>query len=109
MRMARRDRIKIQSVEDIQHILRQHIPALSEKYGIQSLELFGSYVRGEQKRGSDIDILVEFHPNRSLTLFTFVRLEQELSDLLGMKVDLVEKGSLKPGLRNRIIQEAVPI
>lgn len=107
--MARRDLIKIQSLEDIRHILRQHIPALSEKYGIQSLELFGSYVRGEQKRGSDIDILVEFHPNRSLTLFTFVGLEQELSDLLGMKVDLVEKRSLKPGLRNRIVHEAIPL
>ena len=102
-------RKKVGSIDDIQRILREHIAELSEKYGIQSLELFGSYVRGEQKRGSDIDILVEFGQGRSPTLFSFVALEQELTDLLGGKVDLVEKRSLKPVLRHRILHEAVPI
>lgn len=100
---------KVQAVEDIRRILQDHIGALSKKYGIKSLELFGSYVRGEQKRGSDIDILVEFHEGQPITLFAFVGLEQEISDLLGMKVDLVEKRSLKPGLKNRIVHEAVPL
>ena len=68
-----------------------------------------SYVRGEQKRNSDIDILVEFCQGTFPTLFSFVALEQELTDLLGVKVDLVEKRTLKPGLRNRILHEAVPI
>lgn len=100
---------KYQAVDDIRRTLQDHIGGLSEKYGIKSLELFGSYVRGEQKRRSDIDILVEFDQGRSPTLFSFVALEQELTDLLGVKVDLVEKCTLKPGLRNRIVHEAVPL
>jgi len=101
--------MKVRSIEEIRCVLREHIAELSRKYRILSLELFGSYVRGEQKRSSDIDILVEFSQGRSPTLFSFIALEQELTDLLGVKVDLVEKRTLKPGLRNRILHEAVPI
>lgn len=87
--------------------LRQYFPQLKEKYHINTLELFGSYVRGEQTESSDLDILVSFHETPSL--LTFVALEGELADLLNLEVDLVMKDSLKPALENRILQEAIAL
>ena len=71
--------------------------------------MFGSWARGEQTVLSDLDILVEFDPSRKVSLFDFVTLEQELSDYLGIPVDLVEKSAVKPALRQRILSEAVPL
>jgi predicted nucleotidyltransferase len=88
-------------------ILRTHLPALATQYRIKSLGLFGSYVRNEQKPTSDLDILVEF--KEAPSLFEFIRLEHQLSDLLGVKVDLVMKDSLKPAIGKRILQEVVPV
>jgi predicted nucleotidyltransferase len=68
------------------------------------LELFGSYVRGEETAGSDLDLLVSFA--ETPTLFQFVALEQFLSDKLGVKVDLVMKEALKPRIGERILAEA---
>jgi predicted nucleotidyltransferase len=84
------------------------LPRLREQYGVKSLGLFGSYVRGQQAQESDLDILVEFD-DRPLTLLQFVRLENELSDLLGVKVDLVEKAALKPAIGRRVLEEFVPV
>ena len=89
-------------------ILREHLPDLKEGYGVQRLWLFGSYVRGEQRKRSDLDILVEFD-ERSLTLLQFVALQDYLSDLLSVKVDLVMKTALKPAIGKRILQEIVPL
>jgi len=63
------------------------------QYKIRSLGLFGSYVRGEQKKNSDVDILVEFCETPGL--FTFIRLEEELSRIIGCKADLVMKNSFQ--------------
>ncbi len=89
-------------------VLREHLPELQERYGVQSLGVFGSYVRGEANRRSDLDVLVEFKQDH-LTLLGFIRLENYLSDLLGVKVDLVEKETLKPHIGRRILQEVVPV
>jgi predicted nucleotidyltransferase len=88
--------------------LKAWLPELRQRYGVVSLGVFGSYVRGEQRRGSDLDILVEFD-DRPLTLLQFIALENELSDRLGLKVDLVEKGWLKPGIGRPILQEVVAL
>lgn len=77
---------------------------LREKYRVQTLEVFGSYVRGEAQKSSDLDILVTFA--EVPTLFQYVALENYLSDALGIKVDLVMKNSLKPGIGKRILEEA---
>lgn len=92
----------------IRSILQSNLPELRQRYGVQSLGLFGSYVRGEQRPGSDLDLLVEFD-NRPLTLLQFIALENHLSDLLGVKVDLVEKETLKPAIGRHILKEVVPI
>ena len=69
--------------------------------------VFGSYARGENKLKSDVDLLVEFQ--RAPTMFEFIRLERHLADLLGVKVDLVMKTSLKPEIGQRILGEVVPV
>ena len=95
------------SLEKIFEILRQQIPLLAERYGVETLEVFGSYVRDEQRTDSDLDILVTF--KEAPSLLTFIAIENYLSDLLGVKVDLVMKDSLKPKIGERILREAIPV
>lgn len=97
------------TLEAIRAAIRALVPELRRDYGVTSIELFGSYVRGEQDGASDLDVLVEFDPERKLSLFDLAGLELELSDRLGIRVDLVEKRSIKPALRDRILHEAVPL
>jgi len=93
------------SLEKILEILRQQIPMLTERYSVEKLEVFGSYVRSEQKKDSDLDILVTFKEVPGL--LTYIAIENYLSDLLGIKVDLVMKDSLKPKIGERILREAI--
>ena len=58
--------------------------------------LFGSYARGEQTEDSDVDILVEFDRSNPIGLFAYVRMQRELEEKIGRKVDLVEEGTLRP-------------
>ncbi|MDO4196740.1 MAG: nucleotidyltransferase domain-containing protein [Prevotellaceae bacterium] len=59
--------------------------------------VFGSYSRGEEREDSDIDLLVEYdRKNHSIGLFTIIRIQQQLQELLGKEVDLVEEGTLMP-------------
>jgi len=83
--------------------LRQHSHVLTSRYKVKSIGLFGSYVRGEQRKSSDVDLLVEF--DETVSMFEFIRLEDYLSDLLGHRVDLVMRSALKPGLSERILAE----
>ncbi len=87
--------------------LRKNKPVVEKKYGVKNLEVFGSYIRGEQKKGSDLDILVEFH--RTIDLFKYIELENFLSKKIGVKVDLVMKDTLKPRIKDRILKETVPV
>jgi len=97
----------MKSIEEIREVLKEYKEGLRQKYKIKELGIFGSYVRGEQKETSDMDILVEFEEDANLSLLDFVGLEIELSDLLGVKVDLVEKKTLKPHMGEYIKREAV--
>lgn len=95
------------TLPDIKQVLREHLPELRERYGIESLALFGSYVRGENQPGSDLDVLVTFDDPPGL--LGFIDLERELSTIVGYSVDLVVEGSLKPRIGNRVKQEAEPV
>ncbi|MBI3661147.1 nucleotidyltransferase family protein [Candidatus Acetothermia bacterium] len=87
--------------------LKKNLPLLSQKYHVKNLKLFGSYVQGQQKKGSDLDILIEF--SKPIDLFTFVELKDFLSELLGVKVDLVMKDTLKPRIKEKILREALSV
>jgi len=88
-------------------ILKTELQKLQADYSVATLDIFGSYVRNEQKTDSDLDILVSF--TNPPGLFKFINLENHLSDLLGIKVDLVMRSALKPTIGKRIISEAQPI
>ena len=83
------------------------MPELRDRYGVISLGVFGSYVRGEQTPDSDLDLLVEFDPAVRFGLLTYCELEHTLSDRLAVKVDLVMKTALKPRIGERILQEVM--
>ncbi|MCS7241464.1 nucleotidyltransferase family protein [Candidatus Caldatribacterium sp.] len=89
--------------EEIEEILREHKAELREKYGVSEIGLFGSSVRGREHRRSDVDILVEFDTVPGL--LKFLELEEYLSHLLGVRVDLVRRASIRKELRERILSE----
>lgn len=94
-------------IDEIVEELRRMTPTLKRRYPIREIGVFGSYVRGEQTEGSDLDVLVEF--DGRVTLIDFAGLQQDLSVALGMNVDLVMRSALKPRIGQRILAELVPI
>lgn len=91
---------------DLNQIKSKVLPILKEK-GVIRAALFGSYVRGEERDDSDIDLLVEV-PNGT-GLFAFGGLKRKLEEALDKKVDLVTYNSLHPMLRDQILNEQVSI
>jgi len=88
-------------------LIKQNLSRLTQEYNISYLGIFGSYIRGEQKENSDLDILVEF--SKEPDLLEFIGLKQELSEILGVEVDLVMKNALKPKIGIRILEEVIQI
>jgi uncharacterized protein len=97
--------INMKTFEMLKDTLAEHKPEIRDRFKVEEIGIFGSYVRKKQKKKSDLDVLVGF--SETIDLFTFVELENYLSDILGVKVDLVMKDSLKPRLKDRILNEAV--
>lgn len=89
--------------EKIREKIHKQLPYLKTKYHVKKIGIFGSFVRGEQKRGSDIDVLVEFET--PVGFFEFIRLENFLSHTLRKKVDLISKKAIKPAVKKEIIKE----
>ncbi|MBF0334244.1 MAG: nucleotidyltransferase family protein, partial [Alphaproteobacteria bacterium] len=84
------------NLDDILTRLRALQPSLRRRYPIRSMGVFGSYARGEQREDSDVDVLVELGDD--LDLIAYAGLQIELSDALGVPVDLVEREALRPRL-----------
>jgi len=96
-----------QNLPEILEELRQLLPLLLERYSIETLGVFGSYVRQEASPTSDLDLLVTFSDPPGL--IKFIELENTLSDYLGIRVDLVMKDALKPAIGKRILEEVLLI
>lgn len=90
-------------IEKIKEILEKYKQEIAEKYNVAEIGVFGSYTRGQQGDQSDIDILVSF--SKPIGFIKFMRLEFYLTELLGRKVDLVTKDSLKPHIGKVILRE----
>ncbi len=86
---------------------REAILQLAAKYGIRRVRLFGSVARGDAGAASDLDVLVDFEPGRSL--LDQVGFEQDLESLLGCRVEVVAEGGISPYLEKRILDEALPL
>ena len=105
---ARRGR-RVPSLDEILRTLRSRLPELREKYSIKTLAIFGSYARNKQRAKSDLDLLVEFE--KTPGLIQFIRIEDELGNLLGVKVDLVSRPALRADrdATGNILREAVQV
>jgi len=94
------------SARDIVRTLKQHNTEVRKRFHIKKIGVFGSYVRNEQKKGSDIDILVEFEPGYK-TFDNYMDFKFFLEALLHSKVDLVVKTAIRDEIRERVLSEAV--
>lgn len=95
----------MKSIEEIRRILTEQKNYLIVEFKVKDLGIFGSYLRNEQSKTSDIDILVEFY--EPIGFFKFLELEEYLESQLGIKVDLVSKKALKPRIGKYILKELV--
>jgi len=101
------DEAAMRTLDDILTLLRALQPDLRRRYPIRSMGVFGSYARGEQRESSDVDVLVEL--GDGLDLIGYAGLQLELSDALGVSVDLVEREALRPRLAPHVLSEVVPL
>ena len=85
----------------------RQILALARQHGASEVMVFGSVARGDASEGSDVDFLVTFEPDRSL--LDHIALQQDLEDLLHIKVDVVSRGGLSPYIRDAVLREAIPV
>ena len=93
------------SIQQIKKTIKSNRADLVKDYKVSFIGIFGSYAAGKMKESSDIDILVEF--SETPDIFTFIKLEDHLSKLLGLKVDMVTKKALKSTIRERILKEVI--
>ena len=90
---------------EIRKKINTQLSFLKNKYHIKRMGIFGSAVRNDWKKESDIDILVEF--DSPIGFFDFIRLENFLSQILHQKVDLVSKKALKPAIKEDVLKETI--
>jgi predicted nucleotidyltransferase len=95
------------NLESIKRALSSHLKEFEKEYGVREFAVFGSYAKGKERNGSDVDVLVEFA--EAPDLFRFIELERKLEELLEVKVDLVRKKALRPELKVKILREAISI
>jgi hypothetical protein len=95
------------TINDLLKQKREEILRIAEEHGAYNVRVFGSVARGEAGPTSDVDMLVEFEPGRNL--LDRVALKQDVEDLLGCRVDVLTEKSLHWYVRDRVIQEAVPL
>jgi uncharacterized protein len=93
----------------LQKLLEALKPVLKQNFSVNTVELFGSYVRGEQTEKSDLDVLVTFFEPNDVDLFKFIELRLFLKDKLCLDIDLIEKDTLKPRLKGQILEEAIKV
>lgn len=91
--------------EEIRKKITSQLPLLRQKYNVKRLGIFGSVVRDQQRKGSDLDMLVEF--TSPIGFFDFIRLENFLTNTLDQKVDLVSKKALKPAIKDVVLKETI--
>lgn len=99
----------MKTLEEIKAQLQELKPILMQKYQVETIGVFGSYSRKEQKNKSDVDILVTFVEPSDIDIVDFIEIKQFLRRKLKVKVDLVKKSALKPLIREKILEETIYI
>ena len=95
----------MKNIEEIKKILNKNKIQFQKSFKVKEIGIFGSYIKNEQTKKSDLDILVEFES--PIDFFDYIELEEYLTDLLGVKVDLVMKKALKPNIGRNILKEVI--
>ena len=95
----------VRNVEEAKAVLKEHKAEVVRKFRVREIGIFGSFVRGEQKNSSDVDILVTF--SGIPDVFRYMELEDYLRKLLRKRVDLVRREAIRPELKKRILKETV--
>jgi len=94
------------TLPEVLDALRTHAPELKGR-GVRHLSVFGSVARGEARPDSDVDVLVDLDPAEPIGVFEYARLKLDIRDLLGVEVDLADRETLKPLIRDKILSDAV--
>jgi uncharacterized protein len=97
----------MRTLDEIRAELRAMLPELRARYPVAGLGVFGSYARGEQREGSDVDLLVDF--DGPIGIFGFLELEEEIGHRLGARVEMVTRPALKPYIGEQVLREVVPV
>lgn len=97
----------MKSIQEIKKELELLKPILKKQFKVDTIDIFGSYARGEQTDSSDVDILVTYL--EMVSFFTIYDLEKFLQRKLGVKVDVVSKKFLNPNIKDKVLQEAVSV
>jgi predicted nucleotidyltransferase len=97
----------MKTIKEIKSVLAEKKTDFRKEYKVKEISIFGSYVKDEQKETSDIDILVTF--DRPVSLLHIVSFENHLSDILGIKADVILEKNIRSELRDSILTEAVPV
>jgi predicted nucleotidyltransferase len=95
------------AIKELLNIKRTEILRIVAKHGGRNVRVFGSVARGEEGKHSDIDLLVELEPGRSLMDHAAMLLE--LQESLGYRVDVISDRGIKPRIRDIVLQEAIPL
>ncbi len=91
----------------MQSSLKQDLIRALKEFPINRASLFGSFARGDDHPGSDIDILIDIEP--TLSIFDVLRMEGVLREKFSRKIDLVEFSALKPSIRDKVLSQAIPL
>ncbi|RLI71554.1 hypothetical protein DRO97_09770 [Archaeoglobales archaeon] len=97
----------MRTIKEIQELLKRCKDEIEKEFKAEIIGIFGSYVRGEEKPESDVDVLVRF--KEGATLFDLVGLAEFLEEQIGVKVDVVSERAIKPELKEQILKEVVAI
>jgi len=92
-------------LDEIKHTLANYKHELEDKYYVKEIGIFGSYTREKQTNKSDLDVLIEF--SKPVSLLQIISLENYISDILGIKVDVVPKNNIREELKEAILKETV--
>jgi predicted nucleotidyltransferase len=94
-------------IDEVLKVKREEILRIAAQHGARNVRIFGSVARGEAKLGSDVDVLVDLEPGRSL--LDHAALMLQLEELLRCKVDVATERGLRARVRDRVLREAVPL
>jgi len=97
----------MKTLEEIKEILKKHKNKIKREFKAEIIGVFGSYVRGEEKPESDVDVLVRFM--EGATIFDLIGLAEFLEEKLGIKADIVSERALRPELKEQILKEVVAV